>query len=64
MNRTGVTRRQLAAAVLAVPVPAQTPAAKPADELEAARAQALKTREALRSFKVPQLLEPSFAFRP
>jgi hypothetical protein len=64
MKRPGVTRRQMTAAVLASPAIAQTPPAKPADELEAARAQVRKRSEALRAFKVPQLLEPSFTFRP
>lgn len=64
MARTRVTRRQLGAALVAAPVAAQTPPAKPVNELEAARTQARQSSEALRKFQVPQLLEPSFAFRP
>jgi hypothetical protein len=60
-DRRGVTRRQIAAAFLAAPAVAQTP---PVSDLEAVRRQTQQTREQLRKFKVPQLLEPSFAFRP
>ena len=64
MKPSGVTRRQLAAAMMAAPAVAQTPPAKPANELEAARTEVSRAGDALRKFKVPQLVEPSFLFRP
>jgi hypothetical protein len=64
MKRSGVTRRQLAAAMMAAPAAAQTPPAKPANELEAARSEVRRASDTLRKFKVPQLLEPAITFRP
>jgi hypothetical protein len=60
----GMTRRQLAAAVLAsAPIQAQPPAS-PADEVTAARQQRQQSADQLRKTKVPMATEPSFVFRP
>ena len=62
---TGVTRRQLAAAIAAAPALAQAPPpAQPDDYLAAAREQWKQTSATLRKFEVHQLLEPGFIFRP
>jgi hypothetical protein len=60
-DRRGMTRRQIAVAAFAAPAIAQTPQS---DELQTARAQAKRNGDELRKFKIPQLLEPSFSFRP
>jgi hypothetical protein len=59
-----ISRRQLAAAVLApAPMLGQaTPA--PADELAAARQRIQINADQLRKFKIPIATEPSFTFRP
>jgi hypothetical protein len=59
-----ISRRQLAAAVLApAPMLGQaTPAT--ADELAAARQRVQSNADRLRKFKIPIATEPSFTFRP
>jgi len=61
----GMTRRQLAGAVLATAAMAQTPPAAPANpegELEAARQQNQRCSEALAKVQVPMEAEPAFHF--
>jgi hypothetical protein len=60
----GLTRRAAAAAAVAAPLAAQGAQGKSADQLEAARTQTQRSIDALRKFRTPTLLEPSFAFRP
>lgn len=61
-SERGVTRRRMAAVVAAVPALAQN-AARPVDEIEAARGQLKQSSGALRKFKVATTLEPSFVFK-
>jgi hypothetical protein len=63
MDSKRLSRRQLGllAAVSAAPAAAQQPAAA---EVDRARGSMKRAGEALRKVKVPQLLEPSFSFRP
>lgn len=66
-SKRGITRRDWAAGVAAgIPAAAQQrPASSnPPDELAAAREQWKRTTSALRQFKLPQLVEPSFVFKP
>ncbi|MFN7924400.1 MAG: hypothetical protein U0Q16_30130 [Bryobacteraceae bacterium] len=60
-----LTRRSLAAAVLAAsaPAPAQTQN-PPAEELERARDGVRRNREALAKFKIDRAVEPAFQFKP
>jgi hypothetical protein len=63
-----LTRRQLGLAAAAVAVPASSAAAQqaaaPAGDLDLARANTARNSAALRKFELPQLVEPSFVFRP
>jgi hypothetical protein len=60
-----LTRRELAAALAATPVFAQTPAipATPEAELEAARADVKANSMALSRIEVPITIEPAFVFK-
>jgi hypothetical protein len=68
-SSSGITRRDLATAITALPLlatsaaSAQT-ASTPAEELAAARQQTQRNAEQLRKFKIPIATEPSFSFRP
>jgi hypothetical protein len=58
-----LTRRQ---AIVLAPASllAQAPAPNASGELEAAVKQVQRNAEALRKFRVPMMVEPSFAFEP
>ncbi len=62
-----LTRRKLAATVVATAVPALTqtppPPAAPDDELQAARARMHASSAALAGQQVPMSLEPAFQFK-
>jgi hypothetical protein len=60
-----LTRRQMGAMVLAPgSLLAQAPAANASGELEAAMKEVQREAEALRKFRVPMMVEPSFSFEP
>lgn len=62
---SGLTRRQLAGAILATAAAAQTPASTPSTpeaELQAARDQNQRTAEALAKVEVAMQAEPAFHF--
>jgi len=59
-----MTRRQLAAAALAVTAAkSQTPAASPDEELKAARDRLKATSDTLAKQTVPMSIEPAFQFK-
>jgi hypothetical protein len=58
-----ITRRTLAAAVLAAPVAAPSAPAAPEEELKAARETVRRNSEALAKVKLPVATEPAFQFK-
>lgn len=58
-----ITRRTLAAAVLAAPAAAQPAPAAPEEELKAARENLRRNAQALAKVKLPVETEPAFQFK-
>ena len=58
-----LTRRQLAAAVIAPAALAAAPQPPPADELQAARERILNATNALNTVQIPMSTEPAFQFK-
>lgn len=59
-----LTRRDLAALLVALPAPAQEPPKAPPDPSEAARKRLQESIAKLDAFELPMAVEPAFVFRP